>query len=175
MRKAFLPLIVIAAMASIGCENRSPVYGVKTDCLIIGNVITMDEDNPRTEAVVVKDGIIQFVGERKDAEQYCTDKTQVLDYGTASIYPGFMEGHAHGRIVAERLLGLDLSDLGDYDASTMQDYVNRITQYVNQNPDMEIYKGFSWVIVNDITITAAALDAICSTKPIILGDLDGHW
>ena len=174
MKKVFLPLIFIAAIASTGCEDKSPVYGEKADCLVIGNVITMDEDNPRAEAVVVKDGIIQFVGERKDAEQYCTDKTKVMDYGTASVYPGFMEGHAHGRIVAERLPGLDLSDLGNEDASTMQDYVNKITQYVNQNPDMEIYKGFGWVVVNDITTTAAALDAICSTKPIILGDLDGH-
>lgn len=177
MKKIFFALIAIAAVAAIaltGCKDKDPVYNEKASCLIIGNIITMDEDNPTAEAVVVQNGIIQFVGKRKDAEQYCTDNTKVLDYGTASVYPGFMEGHAHGRIVAERLLGLDLSDLGDSNASTMQDYVNRITQYVNQNPNMEIYIGFGWVVVNDITTTAEALDAICSTKPIILGDLDGH-
>ncbi len=37
------------------------------DLLLYGNIITMDPDDPRAEAVAVKDGKITFVGSRKEA------------------------------------------------------------------------------------------------------------
>ncbi|MDO4539212.1 MAG: hypothetical protein Q4B54_13695, partial [Coriobacteriales bacterium] len=67
----------------------------KADLLILGNVITMDEHKPRAEAVAVAGDKIIYVGAAEVARKLCDEHTQVYDYGTNSVYPGFLEAHCH--------------------------------------------------------------------------------
>ncbi len=69
--------------------------GVKADSIILGNVITMDERKPSAEAVAVKGDRILYVGSAEVARKLCDDKTQIYDFGTDSVYPGFLEAHCH--------------------------------------------------------------------------------
>ena len=183
MKKLFLALIAIAAITAIaltGCKDKNDEPSQKTDprqqydCMVVGNIITMDEENPTAEAVVVQNGIIQFVGKRTDAEQYCTDKTQILDYGTASVYPGFIEGHVHGMEVATRQFQLDLSELDDDPQTQMWDFLAAIRAYVKANDKFELYKGAGWTVHFGVQPTRQMLDSICSTKPMIFTSVDGH-
>ena len=171
--------MALAAIALVSCKDKNddpqpqPDPRRESDCMIVGNIITMDEENPTAQAVVVKNGIIQFVGDRDEAKKYCTDQTTVLKFDSSFIYPGFMEGHVHGMLVAERLQQLDLSSLDEQQGTKMADFLAAIAQYVKDNPSKEIYKGSGWS-VKDVEPTAAMLDAVCSTKPIILTSVDGH-
>ena len=176
MKKTFFALVATATVAAIaltGCKDKNPAYDEKADCLIVGKVITMDEGNPSAEAITVKNGMVQYVGTLDEARRYCDDKTKEINYATASIYPGFMEGHVHGMLVAERLQQLDLSALDEQQGTKMADFVAAVAQYVKDNPSKEIYKGSGWS-VRDVEPTAAMLDAVCATKPIILTSGDGH-
>ena len=90
--------------------------------LILGNIITLDDIKPNVEALVVKEGIIKYIGSRKTAETLCDDDTEILDFGDNCIYPGFIEAHAHG-CEAGRALGL-VPPL--YEGECMDDYATII-------------------------------------------------
>ena len=59
-----------------------------------GNIITMNEAQPKAEAILMKGGVIVAIGsneellaEREDAE--------VVDLDGATVLPGFNDSHSH--------------------------------------------------------------------------------
>lgn len=167
MKKYLSSLLLVAAFLVVGCNSNHE------SLLLIGNVITMDTDTPSAEAVFVEDGIIKFVGSADEARKMCNEGTVVKDYGTASIYPGFLESHAHGIGVASRALQANLSDVNATEGATMDDFVQAMKIYMEENPGLPLYKGAGWT-PKDKEPNAAMLDAICPDVPMLLNTEDGH-
>lgn len=167
MKRFFLPLLLSTAFIVLGCSSNHETL------LLLGNVITMDQDIPSAEAVFVEDGIIKFVGSEAEARKMCDSKTAVRDYGTSSIYPGFMESHAHGIGAASRILQANLSDVNAQECVTMDDFVQAMKKYMEENPGLPLYKGAGWT-PKDKEPNAAMLDAICPDVPMLLNTEDGH-
>ena len=78
---------------------------MKAQTIILGNVITMDEFKPYAEAIAVADEKIIYVGSKEAAMKLQGDKTKVLDYGSNSIYPGFLEAHCHPGFAGNIMFG----------------------------------------------------------------------
>ena len=57
-----------------GCGQKQ-----SADLIIIGNIYTMDADQPNAEAVAIKNGEILFVGSRKTAEDYKRFSTKIYE------------------------------------------------------------------------------------------------
>ena len=144
------------------------------DKLVIGKIITMVPNASTAEAITIKNGKVQYVGSLTEARKHCDDKTVVENYGKNSIYPGFLEGHLHGIEVAGRLDQCDLATLDVKPSTTMEDFVNAMAQYVNDNPKRSIYKGAGWSVRRDVLPTRQMLDTICSKVPMVLSSVDGH-
>ncbi|MYV96762.1 amidohydrolase [Streptomyces sp. SID3343] len=70
------------------------------DLVLIGTVITVDDDRPRAEAVAVLAGRVLAVGSASDMP--IGPNTHVVDLGDRCVLPGFVE--AHGHVVAESVL-----------------------------------------------------------------------
>lgn len=166
--KKSLYLLLLPAVVLLASCNRP-----KETLLLLGHVITMDSVAPTAEAVFVENGIIKYVGTEAEARTLCDEKTVVKDYGTASIYPGFLESHAHGIGAASRCLQANLSDVNAQDGATMDDFVAAMKQYMDENPGLPLYKGAGWT-PKDKEPTAAMLDAICPDVPMLLNTEDGH-
>lgn len=144
------------------------------DKLVIGKIITMVPNASTAEAITIKNGKVQYVGSLTEARKHCDDKTVVENYGENSIYPGFLEGHLHGIEVAGRLDQCDLATLDVKPSTTMEDFVNAMAQYVNDNPRRSIYKGAGWSVRRDVLPTRQMLDTICPKVPMVLSSVDGH-
>lgn len=169
MKRYYFSFLLILSILTVGC-NRDK----KEQLLLIGNVITMDESIPTAEAVFVEDGIIKFVGSQDDARKLCNKNTVIKDYGTASIYPGFLEAHTHGILASDRFQQADLTEVTYREGEVvMDDYVEAMKQFMEENPGLPIYKGAGWVI-KDKEPDAAMLDAICPDVPMLLNTEDGH-
>ena len=139
--------------------------------MFLGNVITMDDNNPNAEAVVINDNIIEYVGDKQHAKELCDDKTEIIDYGNKYIYPGFLESHTHGIFAGYRSIGqANLSSIipVDYDK-----YREVIKKFISDNPEKEIYLAAGWA-EDGTPITHTYLDEICSDKPLILNTAGGH-
>lgn len=170
-------LCVLAAAA--GCANNkttgktaasSASVSVKADQLILGNIITVNEYRPLAEAMTVKDGLIQFVGSKSVALAICDEHTEVLDYGSGFVYPGFLEAHAHGAGAGLRMAGQ--ANLNE--CSTVEEYAEAMKAWMAAHPDKEAFVGSGWrpwVLENP---DKSALDAICPNKPMVVASLDGH-
>ena len=65
--------------------------------LIVTNarVLTMDEDNPRAEAVAVRNGRIEAVGDKATIGKLKGEGTEMIDADGGSVLPGFIEAHMH--------------------------------------------------------------------------------
>src|SRR4051794_17862538 len=73
-----------------------------------GNVYTVNERQPRAEAIAVKGGKIIFVGSNKDAQAYEGRATRVIDLKGATVVPGMTDSHYHLMGVGEREMTLNL-------------------------------------------------------------------
>lgn len=168
MKRYFISLLLLLGILTVGCSES------KEQLLLVGNVITMDEANPTAEAIMVQDGVITFVGSLDDARKLCNKNTVIKDYGTASIYPGFLEGHTHGVLASDRFQQADLTEVTYREGEVvMDDYVEAMKQFMEENPGLPMYKGAGWV-VKDREPDAAMLDAICPDVPMFLNTEDGH-
>lgn len=168
MKRYFISLLLLLGILTVGCSES------KEQLLLVGNVITMDEANPTAEAIMVQDGVITFVGSLEEARELCNKNTVIKDYGTASIYPGFLEAHTHGVLASDRFQQADLTEVTYREGEVvMDDYVEAMKQFMEENPGLPIYKGAGW-LVKDREPDAAMLDAICPDVPMFLNTEDGH-
>lgn len=140
--------------------------------LILGNIITMDEKRPFAKAALVKNGVFAYIGNAEKAKKLADTDAQVLDYGENYIYPGFIDGHAHGCFAGYRAIGqAPLAQAGlktDY-----AKYSKIIKEFIAKNPQRQIYMAAGW-IPNEEPISKAYLDEICPDKPLIMNSADAH-
>ena len=104
---------------------------MKAEKIILGNVITMDAFKPYAEAIAVADGKIIYVGSKDAAMKLQGDKTMVLDYGSNTIYPGFLEAHCHPGFAGNIMFGR--ANLAE--GNTPEDYLAILKKYVEENQD----------------------------------------
>jgi predicted amidohydrolase YtcJ len=82
------------------------------DLIIVnGRVATMDDDNPRAQAVAVTGNTIRHVGTNAEVRSYKTSSTRIIDAGGGSVLPGFIEAHMHLFSGAAELDTLDLYEV----------------------------------------------------------------
>ena len=162
-------LIITAACNNKPIESGNPELAGKADKIVYGNIITMDEQNMRAEAMTFKNGLVQFVGSKEEAEKRCDANTVREDYGTATVYPGFIDVHTHPVSAGQRLSEqIDLVS-----GTSIDDYVATIKAFVEAHPEKEKYQGAGWS-PQERELTAADIDAVCPDKMVILNSFDGH-
>ena len=139
--------------------------------VILGNIITMDERRPTAKAALVRDGVFAYIGDAAEAKKLAGADAQILDYGENFIYPGFLDGHAHGCFAGYRAIGqANLAQAGLTDYAR---YRKIIKDFIAKNPQREIYLAAGW-IQNSEPVTKAYLDEICADKPLIMNTGDAH-
>ena len=161
-------IALFAVIMTAGCINSGETG--PADTLFLGNVITMDDENPFAEAVAVKDGLILFVGSAADAETYCDENTEVINFGGNSIYPGFLESHMHINLAGVREFGMAKLTPG----VSLKQTVDEIAAYIKENPGKKFYLGCGWTFSGKEEPTAAMLDAVAPDVPVLLQTQDGH-
>lgn len=139
------------------------------DIVYKGNVITLDKCDTMARAIAVKDGKILYIGSVDGVNSFIDDNTELVDLGQNFIYPGFIEGHAHGTMAANVFaVACDLSS-----GKTVDDYVNLIAQFIEDNPGRHTYVG-NGCILAELKPTCHDLDKISKDAEIYMQTEDGH-
>lgn len=147
-------------------------FNGKAQQLYLGNICTMNEEQPYVEAVAVRDGKIQYVGNVEEAMSYCDDKTEVFNYNDKFIYPGFLDAHAHTMFAGYRAIGqANVTQVVPADA---EQYKTIIKEFIEKHPEKEIYIATGWTEDKNPAINSSLLDEICPNKPLLLNTGSGH-
>ena len=87
----------------------------KADLLIHnGPIYSVDGSNIKVEAVAVRAGKVWKVGNYKDIIKYLGKNTKLIDLEGKTMFPGFIEGHAHIMGIGANLMNLDLRGTTGY-------------------------------------------------------------
>jgi predicted amidohydrolase YtcJ len=135
-----------------------------------GKVYTVAEKQPWAEAVAVKGNKIVYVGDNAGAEALVGEGTEKLDLAGKMLLPGFFSAHEH--LIASGWTNLGVNLVA---GQSKEDYLKRVKEYADANPDEEFIRGIGWnaTLMGDPP-TAADLDAIVPDRPVFLQDYTIH-
>jgi len=136
------------------------------------NIITMDAQVPRAEALVVRDGCILAVGAWEDVAPQAQG-IRVFDLAGKTVLPGLIDTHAHFLWTALSLAALDVSAAEDH--PTLQAIVEEAV--ADTSPDEVILgMGFTEYALDTTRFGPIfeALDAVAPDHPVYLIGVTGH-
>lgn len=151
--------------------------------LLNGKIYSIKENDERVygTAVAVADGLIQKIGTDEEMAAYISDDTQVIDCHGNSILPGLCDAHCHPSYASSTHVGCDLFGVYKEDDQSEDEvidiYMERLKDFIEANPDNELYRGTGWVSSNfqgSRIPTRHDIDKICADKPVILESFCQH-
>ncbi|MBW5408941.1 amidohydrolase [Brachyspira hampsonii] len=168
-KKTLLPIILlILSFIVIGC-NGSSKYA---DTVITGTIYTSETNQKIVNAIAIKDGVYQYVGDEEGVKEFIGDNTEVINLESGMAMPSFFEAHAH---TAKGGL-LRLYQVQLYSGKSVDDYANNIMDFYEKNKNVTVLRGRGWnngyVPANGPT--KDVLDSITTEIPIVMTSEDGH-
>jgi len=145
------------------------------DCVLTNaNVITMNPEHPRAQAVAVWCGRILFVGNTSEAKQFVGEKTAELDLKGKTVIPGFNEAHNH---LINYGLKLNQVDLKYPDVKSIKDIQDRLHRKSREE------RAGSWILgggydnnnlIENRHPTCQELDAASPKNPAVIDHSSLH-
>ena len=108
---------------------------------INANVITMDPELPKAQAVAIRGSRILLVGDNDGVRSITDDETRVIDCEGKSLVPGFIDAHCHVTAFAKEKLSNNISPTS---AKTIQDIKNIIMQWAKSKKSKEWFIGTNY-------------------------------
>jgi predicted amidohydrolase YtcJ len=163
MRQLFA--IVITLLCS-SCINQ------RVDLVVHhAQIYTVNEAFATAEAMAVQDGKIVAVGTNDEIlKNYQADS--VVDAQGATIYPGFVDAHAHFLGYGQSLYAVDLMF-----ANSWEEVLERVQAFVATHPGNGWIRGRGWDqnrFPGKAFPTNAELNALFPDRPVLLERVDGH-
>ncbi len=173
--------ILLFALPASAADNSIKIFVAK-------KIITMDPGFPEATAVAMRDGRIAAVGDLGDLEAWTRSFPYTIDktFEDKILVPGFIAAHEHPLVAANTItrrplvafyptpnpFGADISGV-----STKEQAFERLREAVEKNPDStETLSSWGYdVIAMGGHLTREDLDAISSTRPIVIWDASIHF
>jgi predicted amidohydrolase YtcJ len=174
MIKKISTLIIIACLIFLSGGCGKSYKGPPAD-LVVKNakIVTIDKNNPRAEAIAVKDEFIIAVTSDKKIDQYIKEgTTTVIDAGGRLLVPGFNDAHIHFTSGGEAMMNLDFRYV--HDPMEIQQMVLDKVEHAKPG---ELIRGGGWeheTFPDKKWPTKEILDAVAPDNPVVLSRADGH-
>jgi len=140
--------------------------------LFNANVITVDPDQTRAEALAIRDGKFVAVGGSAEVREMVGPGTEVMELPGRTVVPGFIDAHLHALSS-----GVAHVVAVDCDLRTIGEIQDALRERAGRNPKGEWVRGFKF----DDTKTAENrflrredLDAVSTDHPIFVSHRGGH-
>jgi predicted amidohydrolase YtcJ len=165
---------LLAALSLIAVSlGANPRLAEQADTVFInGNVYTVNERQPRAEAIAVKGSKIIFVGSTKQAKPYQGKNTRVVDLKGGTVVPGLTDSHYHLSGVGAREITLNLEGIGG-----LEEFLAKVKERVDRAKPGEWVTGRGWIETHwkpPVFPTRWDLDKISPNNPVALDRADGH-
>ena len=143
------------------------------DTIVWGGMIyTADDANPQVQAVAIKDGRFIAVGTRAEIEVFQGLETRIIDLDGNTLFPGFVDAHAHLSGVGNRELSLNLDTV-----TSLSAFKGSVLAWRMSHPEDTVVTGRGWIETHWPEKRFPSrwdLDDVVSDVPVILRRADGH-
>ena len=159
---------------SIGCSTPSPPGDVADTVYTNGKIYTVNEAQPRAEAVAVKDGKFLVVGSNADVEEVTGEATAVVDLGGGFAMPGIGDTHIHPALVMPKRAFCGLP--GTFYEPTEEQTLDALKECIANYPDDRewfIATGWTMPALAPETLTREFLDQLIPDRPAFIEDETG--
>src|SRR5256886_13871329 len=136
------------------------------------NVYTVNEKQPRAEAIAVKGDRIVFVGSNANAKRFQGGGTRVIDLHGETVVPGMTDAHYHFIGVGQREMNLNLEGI-----TNPEDFLAKVKERADRTKPGEWVTGRGWIETfwkPLVFPTRWDLDKISPNNPVFLTRADGH-
>ncbi|PYS73010.1 MAG: amidohydrolase [Acidobacteria bacterium] len=153
--------------------TRADKPAVVADLIIINaKVHTLDPNQPSAEAIAVLANRVVAIGSTKEIRNLAGANTRVIDAKGQLVLPGFNDAHVHFMSGGFQLSSVDLRD-----ATTPQEFAERIRDFAAKLPEGRWITGGDWDHERwpDAKLPAKELiDQYTPKTPVFVNRLDGH-
>ncbi|PYJ77356.1 MAG: amidohydrolase [Verrucomicrobia bacterium] len=135
-----------------------------------GNIYTVEDKQPKAQAVAVKGNRIIFIGSNQEAKKFHAAK--VIDLHGHTVVPGLTDSHCHIFGIGEREMRLNLEG-----TNTREDFLAKVKERVAQTERDKWITGRGWIETfwkPPQFPTRQDLDKIASDNLVFLTRADGH-
>lgn len=141
-----------------------------------GDIITVNDNQPKAEAVLVEDGIIKAVGTNDELLAQADADTEKIDLTGHCMIPGLIDGHSHITFSA-MFPRFDAPPIGHIDS--IDKLVDEAIAYLKENPvigdEWLVGMGYDNVAFPDHKHpTVQDMDRISTEVPIVMMHSSGH-
>ncbi len=137
-----------------------------------GNILTLDEHQPRVSALALSSEHIIASGSDNEILPLAGGPTKRDNLGGRTVIPGLTDAHIHWQGVA-----LTFRDVSVFEAPSRADALERVAQRVATTPPGQWITGHGWtqdVWPDRAFPTAADLDSVAPNHPVYLRAKSGH-
>ncbi|MEF1309873.1 amidohydrolase [Vibrio mytili] len=157
----------------------SPAKPSADTIYIGGDIITVNDSAPMTEALAVKNGRILAVGSESELMGLRDDKTRVIDLEGKTMIPGFIDGHGHVFNTGIQALSANLLSAPDGNVNSIAALQQELKSWVAkpENSQHGIILGFGYddsQLEEQRHPTRQELDAVSEDVPVLIIHQSGH-
>jgi predicted amidohydrolase YtcJ len=130
---------------AVGCTPEDDGAGRSVqpaEKIYVGDIVTVNDAQPDAEAVAVREGLILAVGGAEDVMAYRGNGTEVIELGSHTMLPGFVDAHGHLKNVGFQALSADLLPPPDSDVDTIE----RLQEKLRAWGEGEASQTLGWII-----------------------------
>ncbi len=169
-----LAALILAATALISCQSQTE----SPDTIVLGQLVTMDPQQPQVSAVAISNGRFSFVGARDAALALRGRDTRVIDLANATAYPGLIDAHVHVAGIGSAQRSVDLTG-----ASSFSELINRVAARASTLRAGVVVQGRGWHQSKWLNPPAGhvegfpthhALSEAVPNHPVVLEHANGH-
>ena len=177
-RRTFLAGVALSALmaptAVMAADEADIIYSS-------GTIITLDDGNPRVEAVAVKNGLILAAGTAADVMAHKGANTKMADLGGRTMLPGFVDSHGHIMGGGMQALSANLLPPPDGPGASIPQIQQTLREWIAKNEEnikqATLILGFgsdNSQLAELRAPTKEELDAVSSDVPIMIVHQSSH-
>jgi predicted amidohydrolase YtcJ len=146
-----------------------------------GPILTMNNSQPRAEAVAVVKGKVLAVGSSHMVMKLKGNKTQVIDLKDRAMIPGFVDAHGHVLMIGLQAVSANMLPMPDGEVNDISALQRVLKTWADKNEELakkvNLILGFGYddAQLNELRHpTAYDLDQVSSEIPVYVVHQSGH-
>lgn len=138
-----------------------------------GDIYTVNSAQPWADAIYIKEGLIEYVGNAEEAKSMASSEADLIDLDGAFVMPGIHDVHLHPLEASTDNFHFILDD----QVEDPEDYAYDIGAAIDENPGNDWLLGWGhWI---DVPLAAtrspkAIIDDVSLTRPIAIMEQTSH-